>query len=72
VVLLKADWTKRDARITEALAGFGRASVPLYVVYGGASRAPVVLETNPLLSPASVIEAFRAAGDAKTRASPSR
>ena len=65
VVLLKADWTKRDARITEALAGFGRASVPLYVVYGRGLPAPVVLETNPLLSPASVVEAFRAASAAK-------
>ncbi len=62
VVLLKADWTRRDARITEALARFGRASVPLYVVYGGGSnRAPLVLETNPLLTVESVLAALSAA-----------
>ena len=35
VTLMRADWTDGDPRITRALAGFGRAGVPLYVVYGG-------------------------------------
>lgn len=30
---LKADWTRSDPLITEALGGFGRNGVPLYVVY---------------------------------------
>src|SRR4029079_8133268 len=33
-VYLKADWTKRDAAIAAELARFGRAGVPLYLVYG--------------------------------------
>ncbi|MBQ7502326.1 thioredoxin family protein, partial [bacterium] len=30
-VFFKADWTGRNPEITEALAGFGRSGVPLYV-----------------------------------------
>ena len=71
VVLLKADWTRRDARIAEALARFGRASVPLYVVHSPvAGREPVVLETNPLLTVGEVTRAFEAAAPAP--ASPGR
>ncbi len=33
VAPIKADWTRRDPAITEALASFGRAGVPLYVLY---------------------------------------
>jgi thiol:disulfide interchange protein DsbD len=33
VVKMKADWTKKDKAITEALRQFGRNSVPLYVLY---------------------------------------
>lgn len=33
--LFKADWTQRSEKITEALAGFGRSSIPLYVYYRG-------------------------------------
>ena len=33
VALLKADWTSRDDRITQALARFGVRSVPLYVFF---------------------------------------
>ncbi len=43
VVPLKADWTRYDAEITEALALFGRSGVPLYVFYPGGDAAPVVL-----------------------------
>jgi thiol:disulfide interchange protein DsbD len=42
VALLRADWTRRDANITAALAGFGRTGVPLYVLYVP-GRAPQVL-----------------------------
>ncbi|MGE4170032.1 MAG: thioredoxin family protein [Candidatus Margulisiibacteriota bacterium] len=31
VVLLKADWTKQDPAITEALREYGRSGVPLYI-----------------------------------------
>ncbi len=41
VVKMKADWTKSDPIITEALSKFGRNSVPLYVLYGAGE--PVIL-----------------------------
>jgi thiol:disulfide interchange protein DsbD len=33
VLLLKADWTRHDEAITQALAGLGRSGVPTYVLY---------------------------------------
>jgi thiol:disulfide interchange protein DsbD len=54
VALLKADWTRRDPAITDALASFGRSGVPLYVYYPADSAAqPVVLPA--LLTPAIVL-----------------
>jgi thiol:disulfide interchange protein/DsbC/DsbD-like thiol-disulfide interchange protein len=43
VVRMKADWTRKDAAITAALAEFGRNGVPLYVFYPPKSGEPVVL-----------------------------
>jgi thiol:disulfide interchange protein len=40
---LKGDWTRRDSRITRYLESFGRSGVPLYVLYPGPEREPVVL-----------------------------
>ena len=42
VVLLRADWTRRDPAVTAALSQLGRSGVPVYVIYK-AGRAPVVL-----------------------------
>ena len=42
VVLLRADWTRRDPAITAALGQLGRSGVPVYVIYKP-GRAPVVL-----------------------------
>lgn len=42
VVMLRADWTRRDPAITTALAQLGRNGVPVYVFYRQ-GRAPVVL-----------------------------
>ncbi|MBT9505234.1 thioredoxin family protein [Rhodoferax sp.] len=42
VVLLRADWTRRDPAITAALSELGRNGVPVYVLYKN-GRAPVVL-----------------------------
>jgi thiol:disulfide interchange protein DsbD len=42
VVLLRADWTRRDPSVTAALAQLGRNGVPVYVIYKP-GRAPVVL-----------------------------
>ncbi|MDQ8188198.1 protein-disulfide reductase DsbD domain-containing protein [Pelagicoccus sp. SDUM812002] len=35
VQLVQGDWTKKDAVITQALAKYGRSSVPLYLLYDG-------------------------------------
>jgi len=44
VTTLIADWTKRDDEITDALASFGRNSVPLYVLYSGKKgEKPIIL-----------------------------
>ena len=42
VVLVRADWTRRDPAITEALAALGRSGVPAYVIYRN-GRAPQLL-----------------------------
>ncbi|GJQ62830.1 MAG: thiol:disulfide interchange protein [Melioribacteraceae bacterium] len=50
-----ADWTKRDDEITDALASFGRNSVPLYVLYSGKKgEKPVILPE--VLTPEIVID----------------
>ena len=40
VALLKADWTDRGPTIAEALAAFGRSTVPLYVMYSPDEAIP--------------------------------
>ena len=58
VALIKGDWTNREPAITSALAAFGRAGVPLYVVYNGnpANHDPVVLPQ--ILTPDIVRDSF--------------
>lgn len=57
VVLMKADWTRRDAAITQALAAFGRNGVPLYVLYGrDPNTAPQILPE--VLTPGIVLQAL--------------
>ncbi len=54
VTLMKADWTNRDPVITKALASFGRAGVPLYVVYNSKpGTEPVIL---PQLLTAGIVQ----------------
>jgi thiol:disulfide interchange protein len=54
VTLMKGDWTNRDPAITKALADFGRAGVPLYVVYNSKPGSePIVL---PQILTAGVVE----------------
>jgi thiol:disulfide interchange protein DsbD len=55
VTLMKGDWTNRDPQITKALTAFGRAGVPLYVVYNAkaGSSAPIVL---PQLLTAGIVQ----------------
>ena len=44
ITLMRADWTNRDSRITEALAEFGRNGVPLYVLYDRAGQPTLLPE----------------------------
>ncbi len=57
VALVRADWTRRDPEITEALASFGRVGVPLYVLYpADPDAAPRVLPQ--LLTPGIILDAL--------------
>ncbi|GAB4216671.1 MAG: thioredoxin family protein [Rhodoferax sp.] len=53
--LLRADWTRRDPAITQALAALGRSGVPVYAIYRPGA-APVVL--SELISPADIAAAL--------------
>jgi thiol:disulfide interchange protein/DsbC/DsbD-like thiol-disulfide interchange protein len=57
VVMLRADWTRRDPAITAALAQLGRNGVPVYVLQAP-GRSPVVL--SEILSVAEVRAALAA------------
>jgi thiol:disulfide interchange protein len=43
VVLLKADWTNEDPRITKALSDLGKAAVPVNVLYTPGQEEPMIL-----------------------------
>lgn len=43
VLLLRADWTRRDAAITAELSRLGRSGVPVYAVYRPGTAAPRLL-----------------------------
>ena len=43
IIAFKADWTKYDPAITQALVSFGRDSIPAYVYYPPGSNAPIIL-----------------------------
>ena len=40
IAYVKGDWTRQDPEITRFLQAFGRAGVPLYLLYPGKSGAP--------------------------------
>ena len=57
VVTLKADWTSYDERITQALAGYGKNSIPVYVLYIPGQAQPVFFPE--LITPAIVLEGLK-------------
>ena len=59
VVLLRGDWTSRDAAITTFLRQHGSDGVPLYVFYPAGGGTPVVLPQ--ILTPGIVLGALSAA-----------
>jgi len=56
VLTLRADWTRRDPRITQELNRLGRSGVPVYAVYRP-GQAPWVLSEMP--SSADILAALR-------------
>ena len=58
VTLMKGDWTNRDPEITKALSAFGRAGVPLYVVYNAKPGSAEELLLPQLLTANIVHDAF--------------
>ena len=61
-VYLKADWTRKDAAIAAELARYGRAGVPLYLVYGKDGAEGVILPS--ILTPGIVVKALKTAARA--------
>ena len=57
-VYLKADWTRRDAKIANMLTSLGRSGVPLYLVYGKGATPKILPQ---LLTPGLVAQALTAA-----------
>ncbi|MEM9175697.1 MAG: thioredoxin family protein, partial [Myxococcota bacterium] len=58
----KADWTRRDDAITVELGEWGRAGVPMYLVYpADPARAPQLLPE--LLTLEATLEALAEAGE---------
>jgi thiol:disulfide interchange protein DsbD len=70
IVPLKAVWTARDQVIAQALAKFGRNSVPLYVIYHSASSEPIVLPE--ILTPGIVLKALEQLPNQPEQISPVR
>ncbi len=54
-IMVRADWTKRNPLISEALESFGRSGVPLYVLYDGMNEPKILPE---LLNPGIVLDAL--------------
>ena len=68
-IALRADYTDRDPRITEELKRYGRAGVPLVLVFPtDPSRPPLVLPE--LLTPGIVLEALDQAAEASPATGP--
>ncbi|MDR3724616.1 MAG: protein-disulfide reductase DsbD family protein [Terracidiphilus sp.] len=58
VLVLKADWTRHDPAITEALTALGRSGVPAYALYLPGQSSPQLLPE--VLTPGIVLDALSA------------
>lgn len=56
VVLMRADWTRHDEAITQALTALGRSGVPAYALYTPGQSEPVLLPE--VLTPGIVTDAL--------------
>ena len=57
IIAFKGDWTKYDPAITQALASFGRDSIPVYVYYPPGSDTPIILPQ--LITPKMILEQYQ-------------
>ncbi|MFY8087351.1 MAG: protein-disulfide reductase DsbD family protein [Rubrivivax sp.] len=57
VLLLRADWTQRDAAISEALRRMGRQGVPVYALHVPGGNAPTLL--SEILSQREIHDALK-------------
>jgi thiol:disulfide interchange protein DsbD len=55
VALFRADWTREDPAITQALTDLGRSGVPVYALYTPGQSTPQLLPQ--VLTPGIVIDA---------------
>ena len=56
VVLMRADWTRRDPVITDALRRLGRTGVPVYALYAPGAGSPQLL--SEVLTPSEIRDAM--------------
>lgn len=56
VVLMEADWTRRDAIITKILAAHGRSGVPLHILYAPGEGEPLLV--RDLVSKEEIVSAL--------------
>ncbi|HEX3940671.1 MAG TPA: thioredoxin family protein [Acidobacteriaceae bacterium] len=63
IVLLRADWTRHDDAITQALSQLGRSGVPTYVLYPSGGPARVLPE---VLTPGIVFNALQGVNASRT------
>jgi thiol:disulfide interchange protein DsbD len=56
VALLRADWTRHDEAITQALTTLGRSGVPAYALYAPSEKSPRLLPE--VLTPGIVVDAL--------------
>lgn len=56
ILMMKADWTRRDERIRLILSKYGKAGVPMYLVYSPHQQTPEVLPE--VLTPSLVVKAL--------------
>jgi thiol:disulfide interchange protein/DsbC/DsbD-like thiol-disulfide interchange protein len=66
IAYLKGDWTSRDDRITAVLSTFGRAGVPLYLLYPADPKAEAIILPQ-LLTEAIVVSHFASLKDGPAR-----
>jgi len=73
VARLRADWTRRDDEITQALAELGRNGVPVYALYvpGRSVRLlPEILTRETMLAALAVIERPKTIANLKRKEAP--